>query len=166
MTAQPDLAALAAEVATLAARLAALEDERAVHDVLTRYGLTMDAGDADACAALYAEDCTVDIDGMIVAKDRDGVRGMVASDAHQAILPNCAHVMGPFTVSVNGDHAVATGYATVSVRGDDGIAVWRQAFGRWELERASGTWLIAHRTSRATGNDGGAALIRRMTEEH
>jgi len=73
--------------------------------------------------------------------------------------------MGPFTVSVDGDRATATGYATVSVRGPDGIDVWRQAFGRWELERVAGTWQIVRRTSRATGNDDAAALISRMSEE-
>ena len=77
---------------------------------------------------------------------------MVLGDAHQAILGECADLMGPYAVEVDGDHAVAVGYASVYVREDDQIKPWRQAYGRFELERRDGTWQITRRTSRAVGS--------------
>lgn len=77
---------------------------------------------------------------------------MVLGDPHQAILGECAHLMGPYAVEVDGDHAVAVGYATVYVREDEQIKPWRQAYGRFELERRDGRWQITKRVSRAVGS--------------
>ena len=49
-------------VADLAARVRLLEDEREIGRVLTRYGLSVDLGDADATAELDTDD-TVMISG-------------------------------------------------------------------------------------------------------
>ena len=46
----------------LARRVQMLEDERAVREQVTRYGFAVDVGDEEATAALYAEDCVIDID--------------------------------------------------------------------------------------------------------
>ena len=143
---------LAAQVAALAERVQALDDVLAVHRVLVGYGLAVDAGDPAATAALYADDCDVDIDGTVRFQGRQAVHDMVLGDAHQAILGECAHLMGPYTVEVDGDHAVAVGYASVYVREDDQIKPWRQAYGRFELERRDGAWQITKRTSRAVGS--------------
>ena len=148
----PDTPDLAAQVAALAARVQALDDVLAVHRVLVSYGLAVDAGDPAATAALYADDCEVDIDGAVLFRGRQAVHDMVLGDAHQAILGECAHVMGPYAVEVDGDHATAVGYASVYVREDDQIKPWRQAHGRFELERRDGTWQITRRTSRAVGS--------------
>jgi len=148
----PDSPDLAAQVAALAARVQALDDVLAVHRVLVSYGLAVDAGDAAATAALYSGDCEVDIDGAVHFRGRQAVHDMVLGDAHQAILGECAHLMGPYRVEVDGDRAVAVGYASVYVREDDQIKPWRQAYGRFELERRDGRWQITHRTSRAVGS--------------
>ncbi len=148
----PAIPDLAAQVAALAARVQALDDVLAVHRVLVGYGLAVDAGDATATAALYADDCDVDIDGTVRFRGRQAVHDMVLGDAHQAILGECAHLMGPYTVEVDGDRAVAVGYASIYVREDDQIKPWRQAYGRFELERRDATWQITRRTSRALGS--------------
>jgi hypothetical protein len=141
-----------AQLGALAARVQALEDVLAVHRVLTSYGLAVDAGNADTTAALYAEACEVDIDRTAWFRSRQDVHDMVLGDAHQAILGECAHVMGPYAVTVDGDHALAVGYATVYVRQDAQIRPWRQAYGRFELERRDGRWQITKRVSRAVGS--------------
>ena len=146
-------------VASLLLRIERLEDERAVHDTLVRYGLAVDRGDADGTAALYADDCHIDIDGVAFMDGRAEARGIVTSDAHQAILPGCAHLIGPCVVDVDGTQATATGYQTVYVTGDDGIGVWRQSFGRWELEKRDATWEIVRRTSRRVGHPEAQALF-------
>ena len=126
---------LEALVEQLAARLQAVEDELAITRLLTSYGFAVDGDDADACAALYSPDALVTIDDAVRLEGRDEIRTIVTSDAHQAILPGCAHVMGPFTVAVTGDTATATGYATVYVAGEAGRLVWRQSLSRWTLRR-------------------------------
>jgi ketosteroid isomerase-like protein len=143
----------------LATRIQRLEDERAVQAHLIRYALAVDSGDADATARLYAIDTHVDIDTTVTMDGRDATRGIVTSPIHQALLPNCAHVMGPFLVDIEGDRAVATGYATVFVKEEETTKVWRQSFGRWELARRGEGWEITRRTSRSVGRDDAAALF-------
>jgi ketosteroid isomerase-like protein len=150
---------LAAQVAALAARVQALTDVLAVHGVLVSYGLAVDAGDAAATAVLYADDCEVDIDGAVQFRGRQEVHDMVLGGAHQAILGECAHLMGPYVVEVDGDRAVAVGYATVYVRENAQITPWRQAYGRFELARRDGTWQITKRVSRAVGSPARADVL-------
>lgn len=148
-----------AQLEQLTRRVQALEDERAIHNTVTRYGFGVDSDDPEGTANLYAEDCVIDIDNVSFMHGRDEVRAMVKGDLHQAILPNCAHLMGPFAIEVDGDRAVATGYATVYVRADGETRVWRQSFGRWQLERRDGQWQIVRRTSRAVGSVEAQRLI-------
>lgn len=142
-------------------RLQALEDEKAVHDVLVRYGFAVDSDDADGCADLYADDCVIDIDGRAFMHGRSEARGIVTSPVHQGILPHCAHLIGPFVITIDGDHAIATGYQTVYVNRDDATSVWRQGVGRWELARIDGRWQIIKRTSRHVGHDDAFAVLAR-----
>jgi ketosteroid isomerase-like protein len=138
--------------AALERRLAALEDERAIRHVFVRYGLAVDIGDVEATIALYTEDCHIDIDGVAFMDGRHAARLIVESDVHQAMMPYSAHVMGPFDVRTDGDHAVAIGYATVFAKQGEARTVWRQSFGKWELSRVDGEWLIARRISRSLGH--------------
>jgi hypothetical protein len=151
---------LAAVVASLQQRIEALEDERAIQALLTRYGIAVDAGEAEASSQLYAEDCHIDIDNAAFMNGRAESKGIVASPLHQAIMPNCAHVMGPFEVRLDGERATATGYATVYLREDGQVRVWRQSYGRWELIKRGGRWQVLKRTSRSTGRDDAQDLLR------
>ena len=156
----PDDPTLAQTVAQLARRLTALEDELAITRVLTAYGLAVDGDDADGCADLYAPDGTVVIDGGTTLTGREELRTIVTSDAHQAILPGCAHVMGPFVVEVTGDRATATGYATVAVAGEPDRRIWRQSLSRWELSRTPAGWRVDGRNTWATGRPEGQQAAR------
>src|ERR1700712_1453339 len=99
-------------VSRLAERVQALEDELAITRLLTSYGFAVDGDDPDGCADLYSPDAVFELDGKVAASGREELRTIVTCDAHQEILPGCAHVMGPFVVEVTSDTAVATGYAT------------------------------------------------------
>src|SRR2546422_5508311 len=65
------------QVADLARRVRALEDELAIHRQIVRYGFAVDTGDADAAAALFTEEAVYDVDGPLRMEGRDGVRAMV-----------------------------------------------------------------------------------------
>ena len=71
--------------------------------------------------------------------------------------------MGPFDVRVDGNRAVAIGYATVFARQGEARVVWRQSFGKWELTRIAGRWLIARRISRSLGHAGAPAIAAEAT---
>jgi ketosteroid isomerase-like protein len=141
------------QVAALARRVRALEDELAIHRQIVRYGLAVDTGDADGAAAVFTEDTVYDVDGPLLMHGRQGVRDMVRGPRHQAMLPNCAHQIGPAVVTLDGDRATATGYSRVYLRRDTEIAIYRVSFNRWELERQNGEWLIARRTTRLLGHE-------------
>jgi hypothetical protein len=154
------MADLATQVAQLARRVQVLEDELAIHRHLTRYGFAVDRGDADATAALFAEESVSDVDrGWLHMRGRDAVRGMVLGPRHQAMVSNCAHLQGPFVVQVNGDRAVATGYSHVYLRRDDAFTIYRVSFNRWELERCEGGWQIVRRETRLVGHHGAGELL-------
>jgi hypothetical protein len=139
-------------VADLVRRVRALEDELAIHRQIVRSGLAVDAGDADGAAAVFAEDAVYDVDGPLLMDGRAGVRAMVAGPRHQAMLPDCAHQIGPAVVELDGDRATAVGYSRVYLRREGGIGIYRVSFNRWELERRAGEWLIARRTTRLLGH--------------
>jgi hypothetical protein len=149
------------QVEALARRVRALEDELAIHRQVVRYGLAVDTGDADGAAAVFTEDGVYDVDGPLLMEGRAAVRAMVRGPRHQAMLPNCAHQIGPAVVEVDGDRARAAGYSRVYVRRADGIVIYRVSFNRWDLERRAGDWLITRRTTRLLGHEDAAALFRR-----
>jgi uncharacterized protein (TIGR02246 family) len=152
---------LAARLAELERRVRELEDERRIRELLVRYGFAVDSGDADATAALYTDDCVIDVDrGTAVFHGADGARGLVTGEAHQAILPRCAHMIGPLTVRLDRDEAVATGYACVVVQEEDGPRVWRQGCNRGSLRRTEDGWRIARRQTIAAGSPAAGALLR------
>ena len=137
----------------LSRRVQVLEDELAIHRQIVRYGLAVDAGDADAAAALFTEDTVYDVDGPLRMEGREGVRAMVRGPRHQAMVGHCAHQIGPAVVEVAGDRARAAGYSRVYVRREAGIEIYRVSLNRWELERRDGEWLVARRTTRLLGHE-------------
>ena len=154
-------AGLEQRLGALERRVAALEDELAIHRLIVGYGFAVDTGDAEATAALFTEDGVYDVDGTLVMRGRQGVREMVLGKNHQALLPNCAHTIGPAVVRVDGDRAVATAYSRIYRREADGIRLWRLSFNRFELERRGAQWEIALRTTRMVGH---AEAQRLLTE--
>jgi uncharacterized protein (TIGR02246 family) len=146
-------------------RIAALEDELAIHRLIVRYGFAVDTGDAEATAALFSDDTVYDVDTTLVMRGREGVAGMVRGPRHQSLLPNCAHTIGPAVVTVDGDRAVATAYSRIYKRDGDALALWRLSFNRFELERRDGGWQIARRTTRLLGHEEAQAIFVRALLE-
>jgi len=146
-------------------RIAALEDELAIHRLIVTYGFAVDTGDADATAALFTEDGVYDVDTTLVMQGRDGVAAMVRGPRHQSLLPSCAHTIGPAVVALDGDRAVATAYSRIYRRSGDDFGLWRVSFNRFELERRDGRWQIARRTTRLLGHEEAHGLFTRALHE-
>ncbi|WP_029391795.1 nuclear transport factor 2 family protein [Streptomyces xiaopingdaonensis] len=137
-----------ARISDLEERLARLEDERAVTRLITAYGPLVDAGCADAVAALWAPDGVYDVDE-IRMEGREQIAAMVRSGRHPRwIADGCAHVVGPPHVTVEGDEAVAVGHSLMVVHGAEGHRLRRATANHWRLQRGSAGWQVTSRTSR------------------
>lgn len=147
-------------VRRLEARVRALEDELAISRLIAGYGLAVDAGDADAAAALFAPDGAYDTD-VGVMRGRSGVAAMVRGERHQSMVGHCAHQIGPAVIRVEGDRATAVGYSRVYLEGRAGTHVYRVSVNRWQLRReAGGGWTIQNRMTRRLGHDEVLPLLR------
>ena len=130
-------------------RVQALEDELAIIRLVASYGPLVDAGDADAVAALWAEDGTYDVEGWQMTS-RDDVRAMVGSDGHQGLIEGgCSHFLGPAHVTLHGDEAVAVCESVLVRHREGGFSVRRAGANHFVLTRGPEGWLIQARTTRA-----------------
>lgn len=158
---------LEARLEDLERRLRAAEDRLAIHDLIVRYGLAVDIGDAQGVASVFEPDAEFDVGGgsawrgsqSVVYRGRGQImQQLVQGEGHQSMLPDCAHTIGPVVIEVEGDRALATGYSRIYHRKgkhtpQDHIDLFRIGFNRWELARQPDeSWLIARRMSRALGD--------------
>ena len=160
-------------LAELAARLLAAEDELAIRNLITRYGLAADCGDAEAAVACHTEDARYTVSAPGAGRDdtealedlslqgHQAIREMLSSAMHRSLLPNCAHTAGPVTVELNGNSARATGYSRLYRNPDDNLQLMRLAINEWTFARVNGHWLIASRESRVLGEDQAQQLLHR-----
>lgn len=136
-------------LAAVEMRLQRIEDERAIERMIASYGPLVDAGDAEAAAALWAPDGTYDVKGWAM-RGRDDVAAMVRSDAHQGLIGRgCCHFLGPAFVTVDGDEAVAVCESILVVRRGEGFAVRRGGANHFRLSRIAQCWQITVRSTRA-----------------
>ena len=140
-----------ARIEALERKVRVLEDALELQGIMDRYGPAVDSGDADAAADLFWDDGVYDAEGVAPMMGAEAVRAMVEGPAHQGLLPNAAHTVGPSMLRVDGDAATATGYSRVYLREGEGFRLWRVAANRWEFERRGGGWKVARRTNRLIG---------------
>lgn len=130
-------------------RVQRLEDELAIIRLVASYGPLVDAGEADAVADLWAEDGTYDVEGWRMTS-RDDVRAMVLSDGHQHLIEaGCSHFLGPVTVTLDGDSAVAVCESVLVRHRDGAFSVRRAGANHFALRRGPDGWRIADRRTRA-----------------
>jgi hypothetical protein len=146
----------------LRTRLQRLEDERDIARLIASYGPSVDSGDADSAASLWAEEGYYDVENWRM-DTRTDVHAMVSSRSHQDLVTDgCCHFLGPCVVTVTGDDtAVAICESLVLLRRDTEFTVWRATANHFTLNRIDGVWKVAGRTSRVLNGDPAAhALLR------
>ncbi|MET7771288.1 nuclear transport factor 2 family protein [Nocardia sp. NPDC005366] len=152
---------LRAMVATLAARVRALEDRVEIMQLVAQYGPAVDSGSGEAAAALWTEDGVFDVAGQLRMEGRDDIVAMVAG-GHQSLIRNgCGHVLTVPHIVVDGDTATGRGYA-LNIRWDaeaDRFWVARVSANTWRWVRTSAGWRIAERIN---ANLDGTAAHREM----
>ncbi len=163
-------------VRKLEARIAELEDQVQIYQVMSSYGPLVDSGDAEGTAALWVEDglydwgggATPGPDGTVkegaegAAFSQAAVADMVRGPYHQQIIHEGAgHVIGLPHVVLKGDAAVATSYSRLYRRDGDNFRVWRVGANRWEFVRTPDGWRIKRRINRVlNGGEEPRALLR------
>jgi uncharacterized protein (TIGR02246 family) len=142
-------------------RLQRLEDEQAIAKLVASYGPSVDAGNADRAARLWAIDGTYDVEGWHMT-GRQGVHEMVSSKSHQDFVAHgCCHFLGPAVVTVDGDSAVVVCESLVLLSHDGSDSanssghyrVWRATANHFVLNRIANQWQITARTSRILNGD-------------
>ena len=137
-------------------RVRALEDRRAIIDLVSRYGPAADSGDGEALAALWAPDGRYRFDDTVL--ERADLPGLVDIDTHRAFMAaGCAHVLSAprIDIAADGESAIAVNHSVVLTHED---GVWRPArvsANRWQLVRTDDGWRVAGREVRLL--DGSAA---------
>ncbi len=147
-------------IEALERRVRALEDELAVHRVVTAYGPAADSGDGAAAAALWVDDGVYDAEGPGRLEGRAAIEAMLMGEGHQSLVPGCAHTNGPSVVRIDGDTAVAVGYSRVYTTADGRHRLWRVAANRWELTRTADGWRVQRRVNRRLGSAESVAVLR------
>lgn len=146
---------------TLESRLRAVEDREAIRELIARYGPLADAGDAKAVAALWAEDGSYSVGGLMNAQGRDRIAALINSELHQRLIAGgCAHILGPVAIELDGDSAVACGHSVVFRHADNGFDAWRVSANRWELARTGDGWRVRCRVNALLdGSEAARALL-------
>jgi len=142
-------------------RLQRFEDELAITRLIASYGPLVDAGEADAVAALWAPDGDYDVEGWHM-KGRDEVRAMVRSGPHQRFIGSgSVHFLSPAHVVLDGDDALAICESILVLHRDGEFRIARAGANRISLRRTEDGWQIVSRTTRTLdGAEEARALLR------
>lgn len=134
-------------------RIRSLEDQVEIHRLINSWGPAVDTGNAEAAAALFAEDGILESDLSYLIGPA-AVAAMVRGDGHQSLIRDgSAHIPAFPILNVQGDQATATGYTRVYRHTEQGYEIWRLSANHWEFRRLPEGWRVTRRTNHVI--DGG-----------
>jgi hypothetical protein len=135
-------------VEMLAARVAALEDQIEIMQLVAQYGPAVDSGSGQETAELWTEEGAFDAVPHLQMRGRDDIIAMVDGPGHRSLIENgCGHVLTVPHIVVEGDHATGRSYA-LNIRWDeeaDRFWVARVSANTWRWVRGPDGWRIAER---------------------
>ena len=160
---------LEARLAALEARVRELEDDRAIRDLLSRYGFTADNCQDEAFVQLYTEDGRIKVAANARAREHFGVDEWIEYEEHEGIRAFITHPNGHhspalygksmhlqgnnFVTYIDGDEAVASGYQVAIAVDENGPRVISAGNNEWKLRKVEGEWRIAERRGAYLGDD-------------
>jgi hypothetical protein len=162
------VAALEATVAQLTTRVQELEDDRAIRDLLARYGYTADNCDDEGFVELYTDDGGIVLSispeaqramgtDAAVWRGKDGVREFITHPkGHHSpeLYGKSMHLHGTNLVThIDGDEAVADSYGIALATADGDNTIVSAGNNRWQLRREGGQWRIRERRGASLGDD-------------
>jgi uncharacterized protein (TIGR02246 family) len=118
------------------------DDSAAVRDILHSASAAWAAGDADAFAALFLDDATVVMPG-VLHRGRAAVHSFMA-DAFAGRLKGSRGVDDASDVRIVGNNtAIVVGRGGIVLADEQSVPAERERFATWVLARQGGRWQIA-----------------------
>lgn len=158
--------------AELERRVVELEDERAIRELLTRFGEVMDVGSIADFVALFTHDGAIDLAmGKSYGEFAVTRRWQGSAELHDFLADpeglwdkswwgSVMHVQGNnVEIRIDGENALATGYAISLISRDGGLKVIGASANRWQLRKTDGRWLVHERKFRPIGHEHFAAML-------
>lgn len=181
-------AELMQRVRQLEERLRTLEDDKAIRELLARYGFNADQGRSDDFVALFETDGALEVtlskaraqgasiaegDALASAGDVPGEDVVVRHEGHaalgafirdpkghKAIEGMSLHLMGNNLVTrIDGDTATAESYNLTIVRRGAQFHVIGAAVNIWHLVKIDGAWRIKENRRRRPGTPGYQSIL-------
>jgi SnoaL-like domain len=152
-------------IAKLEARIAELEDERAIRDLLTYYSFGADLFRGAPWVDLWTEDGLYDLVSGTADRPPTGYRGsaelkeLITGSGMPPEGRSQHHTQGPLVIRVEGDRAIAEGYSVTFVNRPTGNEIWNMGFSRWTFARVDGAWRIVERKRREVGDPEQVSVI-------
>ena len=153
---------LVARLAQLERRLELAEDDRAIRQLLARYGFNADTvGRGAAYVSLYTEDGAIDASNTQRWEGHAALMDFITNpQVHGRMVGRCMHALGNNLVTyIDGDSAVVEGYSIVLLREQDGFHVFTCNANRWTLVKIDDAWYIRERVIRPPGSDEFTSVI-------
>jgi hypothetical protein len=147
-------------IAEIEARLARLEDERAICQLISAYCYHADSGHDEELLELFTAD------GVLASKVSGEAHASAGSEKIRAQIadPNGhhrpdlyrhgLHLLGEnLVVNVDGDTATASSYSLLVLKRDADLVIYSASSNRWSLQRVGGDWRIAERSRRPVADE-------------
>lgn len=159
-------------------RLNRVEAELEIRNLITRYSLAVDCGDTEAAVACHTPDAVYVVSAPGAGRSADeqdlygqedlrleghqAIAAMVDSPLHRSLLPDCAHTVGPFRVTVEVNRAAAVGYSRLYRQQQGAVSLMRLSINQWYFQRQAGQWYIAYRESRVLGSEEARQILKQQ----
>ena len=152
-------------LAVLERRIAMLEDQVAIYQLMAAYGPAADSGSTERAISLWAEGGIYDLHSRVMT-GRDEIAQELEGDWHQGLIAQgSGHIVSMPHVVVDGDRAVATCHSRLYRREGDAYRVISCSANRWEFARSEAGWQVTRRTSRRLdGSEESHALLSQAVE--
>jgi uncharacterized protein (TIGR02246 family) len=122
------------------------QDTAAVREILQQVYVAWAAGDAEAFAALYREDVTVVLPGML-HRGRSALRAYIAG-AFAGPLKGSRGIDDPQDIRIlGGNTAIVVSKAGIIMAGEQAVPPQREVIATWVLTKQDGHWQIAAYTN-------------------
>jgi ketosteroid isomerase-like protein len=140
---------IAERLSRLEKRIAHLEDQVAIYQLMATYGPAADSGSIPEAVSLWADDGVYDLHTQVM-KGHTDIAEELGGSWHQGLIKQgSAHIVSMPHVTIDGDNAVATCHSRLYRREDEGgYRVLSCSANRWEMERIGGRWRVRRRVSR------------------
>lgn len=167
-----DVQQLAGRLAVLEQRLGLLEDERAIRELLSRYGYYADAMLDDDYFDLFTDDCVMDVsvgrgddpyevmrwEGLDAMKEFMAVR---TAGNGGGFYGRSLHMQGNnVAIRIDGDTAVANNYSFIFHQDGSVLKIISASINEWHVVRVNGAWKIQERRRRMVGAPDTAEVLR------